>query len=328
MSITCSIYGLGLQVNTAIAGLATLPKPERIDVVMTLGELPPGIDQIPESSVQSQYVSPQVDDDGRPEIVISTLLDSGFHRIAYSDGMNVVVDAHGTRVWVDGPHSVDYMATSLLGPILGLVLRLRGIACLHGSAVAVGGQAIALVGPSESGKSSTAAAFARLGHAVLTDDKLAVLRRGDHYEVQPAYPSVRLWPESVASLFGSADALPVIAADSDKRFLDLTQTGFRFQSTPLPLAAIYFLGERRVMTDIAQIGPVTPRAGLMTLVSDLHATSVLDRSQRSAEFEFLGQLVENVPMRQLTPNADIALIDRLCQAILDDFDQLIAVPSH
>jgi hypothetical protein len=129
-------------------------------------------------------------------------------------------------------------------------------------------------------------------------------------------------------LFGSAEALPVIAAKSDKRFLDLTRTGFRFQSAPLPLAAIYFLGERRVMTDIAQFQPVGPRAGLMTLVSDLHATTVLDRSQRSAEFEFLGKLVQEVPMRQLTPNADIALMGKLCQAILDDFEQMLAVPAH
>jgi len=73
---------------------------------------------------------------------------------------------------------------------------------------------------------------------------------------------------------------------------------------------------------------VGPRDGLMTLVSDLHATSVLDRSQRGAEFAFLGRLVERVPMRRVTPNADIALIDQLCRAILDDFEQLLAVPSH
>src|SRR5215469_301127 len=45
--------------------------------------------------------------------------------------------------------------TYLLGPVLGFVLRLRGRTCLHASAVAVGGQAIALAGSSGAGKSTT-----------------------------------------------------------------------------------------------------------------------------------------------------------------------------
>ena len=93
--------------------------------------------------------------------------------------------------------------------------------CLHASAVAIEGRAVAIVGPSGAGKSSTAAAFARLGYPVLSDDIVALTGDGQRFHVQPAYPRVRLWPSAVTSLFGSRDALPRIVPDWEKRYLPL-----------------------------------------------------------------------------------------------------------
>ena len=53
-------------------------------------------------------------------------------------------------------------------------LRLRGVPALHASAVAVGGAALAVVGSAGAGKSTTAAARAARGHAVVADDVLAL----------------------------------------------------------------------------------------------------------------------------------------------------------
>jgi hypothetical protein len=324
MSITCSIYGLGLQVNVPIAGLAGLRKPNGIDVRMTIGAMPPDLEKLPDGSAQEYYVSPYLDEHDQPGVRASSVLDARYHRIVYSDGTTIVVDAGGSNVWATGPDSatVEDTATYLLGPILGFVLRLRGVTCLHASAIAVDGQAIALVGPSGAGKSSTAAAFARLGYPVMTDDVLALSDLGDRFDVQPAYPRVRLWAEAVSSIFGSADALPLITPNWDKRFLDLNGPGCRFQQEPLPLAAIYFLGERSEPSKPPHVEAVSSRVGLMTLVSDTYITYLLDPPRRAQEFEFLGRLVASVPLRQVTPSADINRISELCETIVDDFRKI------
>ena len=150
--------------------------------------------------------------------------------------------------WPDSS-TLEDAATYLLGPVLGFVLRLRGITCLHASAVAVGDRAIALMGPANAGKSTTAAGFSRMGFPVLADDIVALSEPDEILRVQPAYPQLRLWPESAAFLYGSADALPRLTPTWDKRALDLTQNGCRFQC-----AAIAARGHLRA-------GRALPRCG-------------------------------------------------------------------
>ena len=126
-------------------------------------------------------------------------------------------------------------------PVIAFALRLRGVTCLHASSIAVGGHAIGLLGQPGAGKSTTAAAFARLGYSILSDDVAVLDYRGDRFLVPPGYPRNNLWPDSVRALFGSEDALPKITATWGKRYLPLDQNGHRFQESPLPLGAIYML---------------------------------------------------------------------------------------
>src|SRR4029077_52896 len=93
------------------------------------------------------------------------------------------IDAGGKRIevrWADST-TLENARSYLLGPVLGFLLRLRGVTCLHASAVAVDDFAVAIAGPPGSGKCTTAAAFARRGHAVLSDDVVPLLERGDSF---------------------------------------------------------------------------------------------------------------------------------------------------
>jgi len=84
-------------------------------------------------------------------------------------------------------------ATYLLGPVLGLLLRLRGVTCLHASAVALADRAIAFVGSEGAGKSTTAALLARKGLAIISDDVVALVERDALFTFIPAYPYLSLW---------------------------------------------------------------------------------------------------------------------------------------
>jgi hypothetical protein len=223
--------------------------------------------------------------------------------------------------------TVEDTATYLLGPVMGFTLLLRGSVCLHASAIAVGDQAIALLGPSGAGKSTTAAAFARSGYGVLSDDVVALANQGQTFLAQPAYPRIRLWPESVSALYGTGDALPCLTPTWDKRYLDLTGTGYRFQQEPLPLAAVYILDERREDQTSPSVQAVTAGEGLIALVANTYATRLMDKKMRAREFEMLGRIVTGVSVRRATAHTDMSHLSKLCDRILEDFHMLTSVSA-
>ena len=114
-------------------------------------------------------------------------------------------------------NTFEDLLTYLLGPVLGFLLHLRGVPCLHGSAVAVEEGAVAFLGPAGSGKSTTAALFARHGHGVFSDDIVPVHEKDEPFLVHPGYNYLRLWPESGRMLFGAAETLPRITPTWGKR---------------------------------------------------------------------------------------------------------------
>lgn len=318
MSYSCCIYGLGLEYNVPIGGLKGLPPVDKIDVRLTLGSMPP---EIADMGVRAEeyYVSPNLDDFGRPALKVFQLLDGRFFRIEYLDGTTVAIDAAGTEIWATWPEpaTVEDTATYLLGPVLGFVLRCRGTTCLHASAVAIGDRAVALVGASGAGKSSMAAAFAQQGYSVLSDDVVALSDVGERFEIQPAYPRVRLWPNSAELLFGSADALPRLTPTWEKRFLELSGP-YRFQRSALPLAAIYVIGERADSGPEATVEKISQRAALVELVTNTYTNYLLNPSQRAQEFEILWRLVKQTPTRLLRPGRDFGSIKDTCSKIVDD----------
>ena len=319
MASRFTVYGLGVESNVPLAGVAGLDAPREVDVRMTLGALPPSLPAPDDSCWIRYHTSTGHEEDGTPHRRIWRLASGEWFRVAYSDGTIVAVSAAGDEVWTTWPEgaTVEDTATYLLGPTLGFVLRLRGTTCLHASAVALEGRAIVFAGPAGSGKSTLAAAFARRGHPVLTDDVCAIDETGDRFHVRPAYPRVRLWPPSVVSLFGSEEALPKWTPTWDKRFLDLNGARFLFQRQPLPLAGIYLIGER-ASGNQPRIESVARSEALMALVSDTYATYVLDRSRRAEEFEVLATLVRSVPVHRLLVSGSLERADALCELIERD----------
>src|SRR5439155_26168525 len=154
-----------------------------------------------------------------------------------------------------------------------------------------------------------------------TDDIVALSERDETVQVQPAYPQLRLWPEAVALLYGAADTLPRLTPTWDKRALDLTTNGGRFQEQPLPLAAIYVLAERSPDPE-PRIEGLQGRESLLTLLANTYVGYLLDAAMRVPEFESLGRLVATVPVRRVVPSADPTHISRLCACIVDDCDAL------
>ena len=321
MSVHHLIYGLRIAANRAIPGLLPLVEPDaEFDLRVRLKGTPAFPPGAPNSPADFFYASPCPGSNGQPSLRVARLAGGTCFGLFYSDGARFAVDREGREVWADWPedYSLEDAATYLVGPVLGFVLRLRGVTPLHASAIAVDDQAIALVGLPGAGKSTTAAAFAHRGFAVLSDDVVALEDAGNRFRVAPGYPRVNLWPDSVRTLLGSEDALPRITPTWAKHYLPLDQNGRRFQSQQLPLGAVYFLGERQPGLSAPVIEEVPAGEALLTLVANTYVNYLLDRDMRHREFDLLSRLVAGVPVRRLRPSADPSGVLALCDAIAGD----------
>jgi hypothetical protein len=273
-----------------------------------------------------RYTSPYHNDAGEPALRVWEADGGALLRISYPDGTEFWVDREFKAMWVQWGErsSLENALSYLVGPVLGLLLRLRGVVCLHASAVALEEQAVVFVGAEGAGKSTTAAAFAREGFAVLADDIVALEERDGIFHVLPAYPRVNLWPNSVELLYGSRDALPQIMPDWEKRCLELGRNeATRFEERTLPIGAIYLLdGSKTNQAESAQ--SLSPQAAMMALVANTYATNFLDARQRAAEFAVLGCLVEAVVVRQINTQRNSLQLQQLCDVIREDFTRVRA----
>lgn len=317
-----SVFGLTLGADRPIPGLIPQAAVARTATRIWLDavSVPPEVRTLHEDV---WYVGGQ-GEGGSPGLRVWRLAGGVYFRLQYGDGTEFLVDGAGARIWASWlePLTLEDTATYLLGPVLGFVLRLRGITCLHASAVAVGGRAIVLLGPAEAGKSTTAAALCRMGYPVLTDDVAALVDRDGTIHVEPAYPQLRLWPDSVAMLYGAADALPRLTPNWDKRALDLTHNGYRFQHQPLPLAAIYLLAERSTDAEVRVEG-LQGRERLLALLANTYVSYLLDSAMRAQELAVLGRLASGVPVRRVVPPAQPNGLTPLCTRILEDVQALL-----
>jgi hypothetical protein len=326
---TYSVFGLTLRSNQRIPELQLEKHSDSGSAVhIHLSVSPLGTRIVPSDPEALTYASSGGDEAGNPALKMWSIGRGKFCRLEYLDGTQFWLNREGTEVWATWRENstIEDTATYLLGPVLGRVLRLRGVTCLHASAVAFGERAVAFVGCEGAGKSTTAAALALRRHPVLSDDVVALTERDESFLVHPAYPYLCLWPESVQSVYGSADALPPLSPNYQKRLLSLGKQELQFEERALPLTAIYILGERR--GDPAPfIEDIPPRQSLLSLIANTFGTNIADASMRAKEFETLGRLVPRVTIRRLCAHQDASRLPELCQRICDDLQRMSSEKS-
>jgi hypothetical protein len=250
--------------------------------------------------------------------------------LKYGDGTRFVLDESCTKLWGQPGAALSHedLCVYLLGPVMGFLLRGRGLSPLHASAISMPGHAVALVGDAGAGKSTTAAALALRGWPVLCEDVCAFDEERSGFEVRPAYPRISLWPDSVKALFSSADALPLIVHGWEKRFLQLDGGLARFAGTPAPLATIYFLAPRSSDPSAPSVQPISAQAAVLELVQNTYMNWLLDTRQRATEFDVLCRLANTVACFRAVPSQDPARLPQLAALIESEALRTVAAASY
>ena len=210
----------------------------------------------------------------------------------------------------------------LLDQVLPLVLNYKGNEVLHGAAVVTPYGACAFVGPTGAGKSTLAASFLSAGYSVLTDDCVVLHLHDEHIVAIPAYPSVRLWDDTISALFGTTESCTPVAHYTDKQRFTSALPATAFCSSAVPLVGIYMLGtgsdEQAAPVSTPEISLLTEREALMALLSLAFKLDIRDHRMLTREFDFLHRLVTHIPVRRLTVPDSFTALPAVQVAILHD----------
>ncbi len=311
------LYGLSVESDHPLPGLRATGAGGPADVRLWVGSHP--VD--PAAVAAPWHVSNRATPGGDP--TLTAFRGDGWCRLLYADGTEFTIDRGGTRVgctWM-APMTVEDAATYLLGPVFGVVLRLRGVTCVHASTVAVDGRALLVCGPAGAGKSTTAAAFAARGHKVLGDDVAALEPvAGAGIRVRSAYPHLRLWPDAVRALYGPGAELPALTPNWEKRYLDLEGGEAAFHARPLPVGAVYLLAAREE-DGAPRLEPLAPAEAVLQLVGNTYMGWLPELAAQARDLAVYAGLARAVPVLRVVPHAHAARLGELCGIIERHFTE-------
>lgn len=225
-------YGIGIESEIPLPEL--MPSEAPVDAVIRLAavELPPGHD-VP---LGQGFWSSSSLEAGHFELGVGAVCARGGHEIL----VDPVLDPECSSV-----------RDLILRPAMGLLLHQRGLLVLHASAVGVRGGAVAFLGHSTSGKSTTAAALHSRGYTFLTDDMAALsINMAGNILVLPGIPRLRV-SEDAAHFLGYAPSQCRKFDLQDGRSEIFVEEGFA--NAPFNLARIFLLAtgkqmERKLLT--------------------------------------------------------------------------------
>lgn len=240
--------------------------------------------------------------------------DGGHQFVGTVDGVATFAVLDGRKILADPLPGVDeaLLNTFIVGPILAVLLRQRGLLVLHASSAVVNDVAIAFIGNSGAGKSTMAQAFHGHGYPVMTDDVMVVQLGGDCPMALPGYPLIKLWPESVTATGYSPESLPFIHGSSTKRSHQLTAG---FGQTAFPLGRIYVLDEGAEH----RIVELNASDACIALLQHSRATTLLTHPEfRTKNFRDCTWMAQNVPIARFERKPALSELSDLVKLVEAD----------
>jgi hypothetical protein len=230
------------------------------------------------------------------------------------EGIGMLLVKEGREIILDLNPEIDesVLRPFILGAIISILLRQRGLLVLHASSVAINGEAVAFIGESGWGKSTLAEAFHSQGYSILTDDVMAV--SVDEYQplVIPSFPQVRLWSDTATAVGHAPGSLPSLSIETPKLSHILSDG---FVQTPLPLKRIYVLD---FGADF-KIIPVDIQTSFVELMRHSREVQALNTTEQMSNYlRLCTSLLKQVPVYRLQRKRSLSVLSNLVDLIASD----------
>jgi hypothetical protein len=226
-------------------------------------------------------------------------------------GVGAFLVRGGNEVVVDADTDVEerVLRLPLLGVVMAALIHQRGALVLHASAVSLGGSAVAFAAHKGGGKSTTAAALYARGHALVTDDVLAVDRSSTGTQTaRPGVPLLKLWPQAATAVGEDPEQLVRLAPGAEKR-LRLVHERFEERRLPLKCLIVLSVGEARRLTVLR------PNDALVAVVTHSYlarfARRQVDGDIARSLFHRCTSFLASVPVYLLERPASLAAVPAL-----------------
>jgi len=209
------------------------------------------------------------------------------------------------------------LGTYLLGHVLSFSLVARGAEPLHGTAVAIGREVIVFIGECGEGKSTLGAAMLARGARIVSDDLIALDRRGGAYVVSPGPARLKLYRRMARALVGERRESRM-HRDTAKLVLALRRR--ERARGPARLRAIYVIdrpGRGRAPRDV-RIDPVSRGAAVVELVRASFNLVIASPDRDRRRFAVASEVARVVPVKRLTYPRSLAKLPEVCDTILRD----------
>lgn len=218
----------------------------------------------------------------------------------------------------DPAADMDFVQAILSGELMAALLRQRGFLVLHAACVGREGKAIAFLGDSGWGKSTTAMHFARQGYRLLCDDVLAIDVNSHPPQALPGPTRVKLAPDAGGVLVDDYDVLPEAYTGTRKRLLVPAQA--HEQEGALELQKIYVL--EPISREENEIVDLPVQQAFSELVRHTRVTRLLTATEfRRAHFDQCTALMESVHMSLLRRRYSLDGLYELGQVIEADWKE-------
>ncbi len=234
----------------------------------------------------------------------------------YFDQIGWFLIQNGNEIIVESYPGVEVQLVRL--PLIGIafasVLQQRGMLILHASAVCINNEAVAFLGWKGAGKSTTSAMFYKRGHAMISDDIVAIeTTENSKPLIIPGFPNFKLMPETAAFVFGDdPDNLSRICTGAEKRYRSSYDN---FLQEKVPVRAIY------VLEDGDQLEAVLfkPQEAIATLIANTYLArygkQLLQNEQAILNLRRCSNIVNSVPIYRLKRPRSLQLLDELAELV-------------
>ena len=197
----------------------------------------------------------------------------------------------------------EKICQALLGVVMAVLLYQRGLYILHASTAAIGGTALAFLGDSGAGKSSTFATLLAQGFVGVADDLTAIQLSSQRATVFSGVPKMKLSNE-VANALNLSDSCS--HSDNESLFSFLSST----QSTSFSLSHLYIL---EYGPDFA-IEPVSRQQAIVQILRYSGLKSILDVRDR-IQFKQAARLANCVHVYQLQRPRNLQQLPKMAKLL-------------